>query len=113
MSVRISTVQNFLMPADGQPAAFVFNETLVAGREYVIDFRNVNLDGQAFWPYGVYIDNYDGTDTLIIRLDQLGLRIRTGANDTNVVQYPGVEQQSVTISGEGPVNIVFVNYPVF
>lgn len=112
MAARIVATQNYLVPANGKTGAYIWQETLVAGIDYTIDFRDVNLDGQEFWPYGVYINNYYGTAICEIHFDQLGITHLTGQGMGNAQAYPGVVDQSVTIRGEGPVYLVFVNYPI-
>lgn len=109
---QLVVLNNFLVPAYGKPGGYQFSATLVAGVPQTIDFRGMNLDGVDFWPYGVYVNNNDGTAPCEILLDQLGLVLTTAAGASVAHSYPGMEDQSVTITGEGLVNMVFVNYPI-
>ena len=113
MPGQIVAVQNYLVPANGKTGAYIFRKTLVAGTPEYLDFRTINLDGQDFWPYGVYMDNREGLADLTLTFDQLQMSYTVGAAaPVTGFGYPGVVDQSVTIEGEGPVTLVFVNYPL-
>lgn len=112
MSRPIMAVQNYLVPANGKTGIYVFRETLVSGTPVKIDFREINLDGQEFWPYGIYMDNRDGTEQLDVYLDQVFLTISAETGGEKERMYPGVVGQSVTITGDGLVTIVFTNFPI-
>lgn len=112
MPQLIVATQNYLVPADGKTSCYLVRETLVDGVPLNIDFRNVNLDGQEFWPYGVYINNLEGTKQCDVVIDQMFLTISTPAGEDKQKAYPGPVNQTVTITGEGPVTLLFVNYPI-
>lgn len=113
MAGRIISVQNFLVPANGNVGTYVIDEVLVAGVPLYIDFREVNLDGQSFWPYGLFVNNINGTQDVAVTIDQMGLTMTTGPGDSNSGMYPGPMDQTVTITGDGRAIIVFCNFPVF
>lgn len=112
MANETVSVLNYLVPAAGTPSAMPVELTLVAGVAQNIDFRTKQLDGQSFSPYGVLIDNTDGTAVCTVEIDGIGWTIRCPIGEAIQAKYPGPVQQSVTVNGEGVVKFVFVNYPL-
>lgn len=103
---------NYVVPAAGYTQGFVVNRTLVAGAPETIDFRTEGLDGIPFRPYGVIAQN-KGTAPLTIRINEIGYSITVSTGQNLQLPYPGPLEQSATLEGEGPVTVIFVNYPVF
>jgi hypothetical protein len=58
------------------------------------------------------MDNKQGTAQLDMYLDQAFLTISAVLGGEKERMYPGTADQSVTITGEGPVTICFVNFPI-
>lgn len=112
MSDIIAIASKYFLPVAGKCGIYVFREVLTSGVPVEIDFRQVNLNGGEFWPYGVYMDNTQGTERLDLYLDQVFLTISANIGAEKERMYPGVEDQSVTITGAGLVTIVFCNFPV-
>ena len=109
---EITPVFNYIVPATGLPGAMPIELALASGVDSYIDFRDSSLDGVKFSPYGVIIDNTDGDEQCTVKIDGLGYIIRCGAGGVVQAKYPGPVDQTVTVTGNGLVKFIFVNYPL-
>lgn len=103
---------NYLVPAAGTTHAYPIFNTLVAGQTYGIDFNMESIDGQVFMPSGVFVDNSQGTQPLSITIVETGYTITCPAGQYLQVPYAAPNSQHVNFTGEGPVSIQFVDFPV-
>lgn len=108
----VSAVQNYLVPASGTTNAWRFNKTMLAGVFEQVDFRNISLNGRPFAPSGALIDNTLGTADCVVTILEYGYRLVCKAGQMLNLSYPAPLEQSVSITGEGVVNVIFVDYPV-
>lgn len=109
---RMLSTWNFIVPADTLPSAYLVRDNLTAGVPLHIDFRLLNLDGAQFFPYSVFMDNRYGTQPLWVTIDQIGLNIGCQPGADKIRSYPGIADQSVTVTGEGAFTLIFANFPV-
>lgn len=105
-------VQNYLVPATGTTHAWRFAKNFLAGEFEVIEFRNIALNGRPFAPSGVLIDNTNGTADCVVTILEYTYNIVCKKGQTLNLPYPAPLEQSVSVTGEGPVTVIFVDYPV-
>lgn len=102
---------NYLVPASGTTHGYPVNEVLSA-TPLKIDFRTIELDGEQFVPSGVYIDNTAGTADAVVLVLGMNYRIVCAPGTRLQAQYPAPIDQSVELTGNGLVSMIFVDYPV-
>lgn len=105
-------VYNYMVPAAGTPRMEAKNLQLVTGQPVVLDFREFQLDGRPFVPYGVYIDNSRSTTDTLITINEIGYQFTAPAGKTLHAPYPAPRDQTVTVSGDGNTVVCFVDFPV-
>lgn len=111
---------NYLVPMNEAPSGYLvrheFKNGLVGVDPLLLDFDKIAFtEGQPLAPYGLYVDTYDCTGPVTVRFDNLYFRVVVPANSSWKGNYPGVENQKVTVEGSAPgdlVTLIFVNYPV-
>lgn len=102
---------NYMVPATGNTRGYIVSETLSATPKQV-NFFNVELDGVPFRPSGAFIDNTQGTQPLVIRINELAYNIVVPAGGSMQTQFPAPMSMSVAITGAGQATIIFVDFPV-
>jgi len=110
--MSLQNAQNYLVPAMGTTRIYAIRETLTAGVPIEVDFRSIGLDGRPYAPYGVMVDNSQGTAPLSITINDIGYTMNCAAGASMQQPYPAPLNQSATITGEGLVVVVFADYPV-
>lgn len=108
----LSKLRNYMIPAIGSPTGYPVN--LSAGTSMTVDFRTVSLNNDvAFTPTGFYAVNTSGLSSTV-DIDQgfgiISLDIPAGTQGW--YSYPGSVAQTATITSQGGVLIVFVDFPV-
>lgn len=111
MTTGLQSVTNFLVPATGSTNAYQIRDTFSSTPKF-INFNNVELDGQAFRPSGVIVDNTQGDDDLVILINEISYRIVVPAGQTLQMPYPAPLNHTANITGDGDATVLFVDYPV-
>jgi len=107
----LQAVSNFLVPATGTTNSFAVHETFSSSPHFV-DFRNVELDGNYFRPYGVLIDNQSGTGDLTVLVNENSFRITCAAGGFLQLPFPAPIDCTANITGLGEATVIFVDFPV-
>lgn len=102
---------NYLVPASGTTHMVQLSQVFSA-TPVVADFRQLQLDGQAFIPSGVFIDNTAGTGVLTVLINEVGFSIVVQPGQRLQQMYPAPLSQSASITGQGQATVVFVDFPV-
>lgn len=113
MTGFIAEMTNYLIPASGAPRCFKFEQNMVAEQNYPVDFRQITSEqGKAFRPYGMFIDNTRGTGRLEFLIQGLNFAGYVEPGQFFMTPYPAPMQQEVTLRGNGPAVVLFVDFPV-
>lgn len=111
MANGLNTVSNYLVPATGSTNAYLVRETF-SGTPFAVDFRKVELDGLAFRPYSVLIENTAGSDPVTVTIPEMSLNIVCPAGKTLQFMYPSPTDSSALITGNGLATVIFTDYPM-
>lgn len=113
MTGFIAEMTNYLIPASGAPRCFKFEQNMVAEQNYQVDFRQITSEqGKAFRPYGMFIDNTRGAGRLEFLIQGLNFAGYVEPGQFFMTPYPAPMQQEVTLRGNGPAVVLFVDFPV-
>lgn len=107
-------VVNYSAPSAGFTRACPIQTTFTAV-PFNIDFKALegsNLADTPFRPTGVYIDNTQSANPLVIVINELNYRIACPAGASLNLPYPAPAYSTASITGNGPASIIFVDYPV-
>lgn len=110
--IGLEPLQNYLVPASGTTHGYRFTQTMEAARVYEISFRDFQLNGRAFAPSGVLIDNTRADGDVSIIINEVAYRIVCKKGEFLHLPYPAPLQQTVSLQGEGLTTVIFVDYPV-
>ena len=108
---QLTKFVNYMVPATGNTRGFIVSENF-SSTPKAVNFFNVELDGVPFRPSGVFVDNSQGTDALIITINELAYRIVVPAGGAMQTQFPAPMSMSVAIVGGGQATCIFVDFPV-
>lgn len=108
----LENMQNYLVPAAGTTHGYRYTGELVLGEPVEIDFRSYDLNGRTFAPSGVLIDNTLGTADMVVTIVEFQFRLICKKGNTLMLPYPAPLNQTARIEGEGPITVIFVDYPV-
>ena len=106
-------VSNLMVPAGGQPNLYALTGGFT-GTPYNVDFRQYSLDTKHFQPQGVFVDNYNGTQPVIITFSS-GYRFIVKAGQIRAGNFPAINGGTCTIVGDPAATntyVAFVDYPV-
>jgi hypothetical protein len=104
-------VSNYLVPATSSPNAYLIRGTFSAAPE-IVNFSNISLNGLAFRPSGVIIDNTAGTGSLNILIPEMSFNISCPAGASLNMPYPAPMNHTASITGLGDATVIFVDYPL-
>lgn len=106
-------VSNYLVPATGSPNAYVIKDTFTASPQSV-NFQNIQLNGLAFRPSGVIIDNTKSASVLNVLIPEMSFNISCPAGASLNMPYPAPMNHSASITGAGDAEatVIFVDYPL-
>lgn len=111
MNVIQTNTTNYLVPSSGNTHGVNFNGVYTA-TPYQIDWRQFSVDNFPFSPQGVFIDNSRGTASLVINFQPLNFNVVCPAGIVGQFQFPAVDQQTCSITGNGQAVVTFVDFPV-
>lgn len=111
ISTQTNNVTNYLVPAAGQTHAVTLSGVF-SNTPYVVDWRQFTVDNFPFSPQGVFIDNTQGTDALVITIQPLGYTVACPAGAAIQAQFPAPNGQTASITGNGQATCYFVDFPV-
>lgn len=114
MSNGLFPATNYLIPQVGTPRGYVYSAVLTATATF-LDFRSIlggSIDAQPFRPAGVFIDNSQGVDDLVIVVNEISYRMICPAGEQRNLQFPAPVDATFNISGDGQATVVFVDFPV-
>jgi len=83
-----------------------------AGTAELIDFGQFSLDNYPFNPQAAYFDNTQGTSDMIFQVIGLGFQLTIPAGAMVATNFPSPANVRVNITGTGPINIFWLDYPV-
>lgn len=106
-------VSNFQRISAGQAQCVRLIESLVAGQEIQIDFRDYTIDGDSFSPQGVIIDASQADADCVVEIAETKFRIVCAKGAMVQMPYPAVAMQTALINGDGNTRVFFTNYPIF
>lgn len=104
-------VSNFLVPATGTTNVYPMRQSFTA-TPTVVDFNTVKLNGLAFRPSGVIMDNTAGDGPLTVLIREIGYSITAQVGQTIQLPYPAPLNHTAAITGDGIGVVMFVDYPV-
>lgn len=113
MALGQQAVSNLMVPATGNPNAYVLAAQAFTATPFVVSFREISLNGLAFRPSGVIIDNTQSANPVTVLIPEFSFRMSCGAGRTLMLPYPAPIDHSASITGNGTSTIIFVDYPVF
>lgn len=106
-------MSNFLVPINEAPSGYLVRKQSSSPTQQDVDFGWISRqEGITFAPYGIYLDNTEGTAILEVQFLDVFYRIRVPVGQTYKGNYPGTFEQQVRIFYEGNITALFVNYPV-
>lgn len=111
MSSVPQPVSNYLVPATGSPNMYAVHETFSAA-PFIVDFSQISLNGLAFRPSGVIIDNTAGTGDLDVLIPQASFNVICKAGATLMMPYPALQNHTASITGLGDATVIFVDFPL-
>jgi hypothetical protein len=114
MSDRLVSVNNYVIAQNSTPQIYVVALDLIATVSQTVDFRPLNLDGQQFWPQGVYYDSLALGGNITFTIDQLPMSFLGYASNAGAIHYPAVSDQTITVvsPATGRLILAFCNFPV-
>lgn len=106
-------VSNYLVPATESPNAYVIKDTFTASPQSV-NFQNIQLNGLAFRPSGVIIDNTKSASPLNVLIPEMSFNISCPAGASLNMPYPAPMNHTASITGAGDAEatVIFVDYPL-
>jgi hypothetical protein len=104
---------NLQAPADGTTHATKLTLQLIAGTPQIFDWATVGNDYSTYTPQAIFVDNSAGTAVLQIVETRYGYTLNIPAGVTQIVQILGFNEPIFSISGSGPVNLFFLDFPAF
>lgn len=102
---------NYLVPASGTTRGYTISRVFDA-TPYQVNFTTIELDGTPFRPSGVFIDNSQGTEALVIVINEIAYRITCPAGEALQMQFPAPMSMTLSIIGGGQATAIFVDFPV-
>lgn len=111
---ELQSLVNFRQPLNSTLRAAPY-KLVLSSSPYYVDFRTLvgsDLDGTPFKPYGMYIDNTQGTENLIILFQETQYRVVCKKGEVLNTSYPAADYAIAAITGNGPASIIFVDYSV-
>lgn len=117
-NAQVQETTNYLVPSSGGTHCIPFTGALAAGVPATIDWRQFNTDSFAFQPQGAYIDNSGSGNSVTIEIFAGGptgaliWTITVPAGKVMHTPFPAPNGQSHIISGNGPLTIVYADFPV-
>lgn len=102
---------NYLVPASGTTRGYTISRAFDA-TPYQVNFTTIELDGTPFRPSGVFIDNSQGTEALVIMINEIAYRITCPAGEALQMQFPAPMSMTLSIIGGGQATAIFVDFPV-
>ncbi|MGH2612640.1 MAG: hypothetical protein ACRDFB_06270, partial [Rhabdochlamydiaceae bacterium] len=113
INYKAYSLLNYLVPSDGTTHGISAN-IVASNVPTKIDWQQVSTQFQTpFVPQGVYIDATNSTADVVLTISGFGLAIKCVAGTIQAYSYPALRQnQTITVTGQGQVNLVFVDYPV-
>lgn len=106
-------VSNFQRISAGQAQCVRMIDSLTAGQEIQIDFRDYTIDGDTFSPQGVIIDASQADGDCAVEIVETKFRIVCPKGAMVQMPYPAVAMQTALVNGDGNTKVFFTNYPIF
>jgi hypothetical protein len=106
----LQSTYNFLVPAAGGTSAYTITQPTD------VDTFNsgqiTSISGQPFTPSGIIINNVNGTNNAVVRIEPIGFEIVCPAGAQMGMAYPAVLDHSATFTDCDGAVLTFVDYPV-
>ncbi len=102
---------NYLVPLDGTTHVVVAGLVATA-TTHKINWPAFSNDNFSFWPQGAYIDNSGSLTDLTLVVKPIDFSVMIAAGAKQIVSWPAPKNQETWLTGNGPVTIFFVNYPL-
>lgn len=111
MNINQYNTKNYLIPSSGETHAVNING-IFSAVPFFVDWRQFSIDNFPFIAQGVFVDNTNGTSNLIINFQPINYNLVCPAGTVGQYQFPSVDNQTCTITGNGAASLVFVDFPV-
>lgn len=111
ISVQTNNTRNYLVPAGGDTHAVTLSG-IFSATPFTQDWRNFSVNNFPFTPQGVFIDNTQGTASIVVTIDPIGFSVECAAGTTGQFQFPAPAGITCSITGGGQASLVFVDFPV-
>jgi hypothetical protein len=109
-SSAFANTTNLLVPANASTHC-VRTSFVAGGVPENINFNSFTLDNFPFNPQSAYFDNTAGSEDMIVTIVGLGFVLTIPTGTLVVSNFPSPANISVNITGAGPVNIFWCDYP--
>jgi hypothetical protein len=115
-NVPVQETTNYLVPSSGGTHAVQIQGVLSAAPAY-IDWTQFSSSDFPFQPQGVFIDNTEGTEEVVLGIcTSVGgpslWNVYCPAGSQVQSQFPAPNGQISSLTGDGQVNLIFVDFPV-
>ena len=112
MATNSYPTTNYLVPITGTTHT-VRSSFQATGTPTLIDWNTFSVNYFSFMPQGVYVDNLNGASVLTITVLPIGFTFAVGAGFAQWVQFPAPQDSQISITGNGNVNLFWVDFPIF
>lgn len=115
-NIPVQSTTNYLVPSSGSTHAVQVQGELSASPAY-IDWNQFSSSDFPFQPQGVFIDNTQGSADVVLGICTSAggpslWNITCPAGVQMQSQFPAPNGQVTSLTGEGEVNLIFVDFPV-